>query len=257
MSVSEFSATIRRFFGALLLFPVLLAIFLDQPSSGVMLLILSIVMAIETRALIGFGGVYGGLIVALIVVAAVPFKALGLLVEPFFLAALSIATSILVARRKSVLAGCFVGLLSVCLWCASAMLAQVNGHYVLMSLAAIIGACDVGAYFVGRYFGGPKLMPIFSPNKTISGAFGGLAAAVIVAVVGSGLIGIETLWQPVIIGLLLGGMAQFGDLLESAVKRSFGVKDSGSILPGHGGLLDRFDGYLFAVPFTYLYLYGL
>jgi phosphatidate cytidylyltransferase len=256
MSASQVSATTRRVFGAILLFPVLLAIFFDQPSSGAMLFLLSIVMAFETRALIGFGGVYGGLIVALIVVVAIPFKVLGLTVEPLFLAALSVMTSVLVARRKSVLVSGFVGLLSVCLWCASAMLAQVNGHYVLMSLAAIIGACDMGAYFVGRYFGGPKLMPIISPNKTISGAIGGLGAAVVVAVVGGGFIGIETLWQPVLAGLLLGGMAQVGDLLESAVKRSFGAKDSGSILPGHGGLLDRFDGYLLAVPLTYLYLYG-
>ncbi len=257
MSASEFSATTRRFFGVLLLFPVLLAIFLDQPSSGVMLFLISIVMAVETRGLIGFGGTYGGLIVALIVVAAIPFKELGLEVEPPFLAALSVITGVLVARRKSVLVSCFVGLLSVCLWSASGMLAKVDGHYVLMSLAAIIGACDVGAYFVGRYFGGPKLMPIISPNKTISGAFGGLGAAVVVAVVGGVLIGIETLWQPIMAGLLLGGMAQVGDLLESAVKRSFGAKDSGSILPGHGGLLDRFDGYLLSVPVTYLYLYGL
>ena len=138
----------------------------------------------------------------------------------------------------------------------SGMLAQVDGHYVLMSLSAIIAACDIGAYFVGRYFGGPKLMPIISPNKTISGAFGGLGASAVVAVAGGLLIGVETLWQPLVAGLLLGGVAQVGDLLESAVKRSFGAKDSGSILPGHGGLLDRFDGYLFVVPLTYLYLYG-
>ena len=113
----------------------------------------------------------------------------------------------------------------------------------------VVVAADVGAYFVGRRVGGRKLWPAVSPGKTWSGAFGGLAAAVVVGLVFSWLV---VGWHPWRMGSLSLGIAvcsQFGDLLESAVKRRFGVKDASRLIPGHGGVMDRLDGVMGGVWF--------
>ena len=119
------------------------------------------------------------------------------------------------------------------------------GRAVVLFLLAVVWSSDVGAYAAGRFFGGPLLAPSISPGKTWSGAAGGLVSAVLVgaaaAVLGWGHFGLVTLAAGV-----LGIASQIGDLLESAVKRHFGVKDSGRLIPGHGGLLDRLDGLMAA-----------
>ena len=114
-------------------------------------------------------------------------------------------------------------------------------------LAAIVWSGDIGAYLVGRLIGGPRLAPRISPGKTWSGAAGGTACAVLagVAVISGHLVA-------ALPALALSLAAQAGDLLESALKRRFGVKDSGRIIPGHGGLLDRLDGVLTAAPLAAL-----
>jgi phosphatidate cytidylyltransferase len=101
-------------------------------------------------------------------------------------------------------------------------------------------ATDIGAYFVGRRFGRAKLAPSISPNKTIAGLYGGVAAATIAAAVW--VIGIGLNYNLIIIAPIMAVLAQAGDLFESWMKRRAGVKDSGNWLPGHGGLLDRLDG---------------
>lgn len=103
-------------------------------------------------------------------------------------------------------------------------------------------ATDIFAYFAGRRIGGPKLAPRISPNKTWAGLIGGMAGAEIVGAVAAPILGLDFIFW--IVGGFMGLIAQLGDLYESAVKRKAGVKDSGSILPGHGGLLDRLDGLL-------------
>jgi phosphatidate cytidylyltransferase len=108
----------------------------------------------------------------------------------------------------------------------------------------VVWAGDVGAYLVGRLAGGPRLAPKISPGKTWSGAAGGTVAAVLAGAAA----GWEAPWRAAVLALLLTLVAQAGDLLESAVKRHFGAKDSGWIIPGHGGLLDRLDGVLAAAP---------
>lgn len=116
-----------------------------------------------------------------------------------------------------------------------------DGALLILWLVLVVIAADVGAYFVGRRVGGPKLWVRVSPGKTWSGALGGLAAA---AVVGIGF-ALAVGWPPGGIALLSLGTAvfsQFGDLLESAVKRHFGVKDASNLIPGHGGVMDRLDG---------------
>ena len=122
------------------------------------------------------------------------------------------------------------------------------GRANVLFLILIVWASDVGAYAVGRLVGGPKLAPHISPNKTWSGAIGGLLAA---AMTGAGFAFLADggdCWLAAAVAVSLGCVSQFGDLLESLFKRRFGVKDSGRLIPGHGGLLDRLDGVLAAAP---------
>lgn len=124
--------------------------------------------------------------------------------------------------------------------------------YLLYALF-IVWATDTGAYFAGRSLGRRKLIPRISPNKTVEGAIGGVISACIVALVFQ-MIAPFAVSYPAIIGIaiLASIVGQIGDLVESAFKRHFEVKDSGSILPGHGGILDRFDSLLFVLPCLYV-----
>jgi phosphatidate cytidylyltransferase len=119
-----------------------------------------------------------------------------------------------------------------------------------LMLLAITWSADIFAYICGTLFKGPKLWPRFSPNKTWSGFVGGLAfsalACVVVVAVAKGE-GDPTRGWAAMIGLVVGLFTMAGDLLESMLKRRFGVKDSGDLIPGHGGLLDRVDGLMFAI----------
>lgn len=132
-------------------------------------------------------------------------------------------------------------------------------QWIFMTLIVIM-SCDSFAYFVGRKMGQRKLYPAVSPNKTIEGGLGGLAGAVFaILVVKFTFLPILGFFDAVLIGLLLGGMGQVGDLFESLLKRACQVKDSGAIIPGHGGMLDRLDSLLFAFPVVYYlarYCYG-
>lgn len=120
---------------------------------------------------------------------------------------------------------------------------------------AFIGtwSSDTMAYFVGSMFGRHKLCPAVSPGKTYEGAAGGLVGSVIGITAMGTLCGLS-LTHTLILGLLVGIAAPVGDLAESALKRFTGVKDSGNVLPGHGGVLDRFDAIMFAAPVVYYYV---
>jgi phosphatidate cytidylyltransferase len=125
---------------------------------------------------------------------------------------------------------------------------EPEGVLLILWLVLVVVAADVGAYFVGRSVGGAKLWPRVSPGKTWSGAIGGLAAA---GLAGLGF-GLAVGWGPLRIAALSLGIAVFsqaGDLLESAVKRRFGVKDASRLIPGHGGVMDRLDGVMGGVWF--------
>jgi phosphatidate cytidylyltransferase len=126
---------------------------------------------------------------------------------------------------------------------------EPEGVLLILWLVLVVVAADVGAYFVGRRVGGRRLWPRVSPGKTWSGAIGGLAFAVVVGLVFSWLV---VGWHPLRMGSLSLGIAVFsqvGDLLESAVKRRFGVKDTSRLIPGHGGVMDRLDGVMGGVWF--------
>ena len=129
-----------------------------------------------------------------------------------------------------------------------------SGACLLFLVFAACWATDTAAYGVGRAWGRRKLWPSVSPGKTVEGSIGGLAASAVVVAAFGRLFGLE-LHSALVLGLLLGVTGQLGDLAESKLKRVAGVKDSGSLLPGHGGVLDRFDSFLLNAPVAYYYLY--
>ncbi|MBP6458397.1 MAG: phosphatidate cytidylyltransferase, partial [Pseudoxanthomonas sp.] len=136
-------------------------------------------------------------------------------------------------------------------WCALGLIhsSQPNGHIWLFVALAIVWAADSGAYFAGRHFGGRwfagrKLAPRISPNKTLEGLLGGLAAGMLVAAVGALLAGAGMAQLPgvLLVAIFTVLFSVVGDLFESLLKRHVGAKDSGDVIPGHGGVLDRIDG---------------
>jgi phosphatidate cytidylyltransferase len=129
---------------------------------------------------------------------------------------------------------------------------SVFGVQWTMLFLLIVWAGDTGAYFAGKKYGRTKLYPVISPKKTVEGAIGGLAAGFVVSVLFKLVAFREMGWAAaLLIPLVVGAVAQIGDLCESFLKRAFDKKDSGSILPGHGGFLDRFDGVVFSLPVMY------
>ncbi len=120
------------------------------------------------------------------------------------------------------------------------------GFVALMFVLLTVWATDTGGYFAGRGFGGPKLWPLVSPNKTWAGAVGAFAASLAVAIGFAAFNPVRAV-PLLLVSAFLSIVSQLGDLFESAVKRRFGVKDSSRIIPGHGGLLDRLDGFVGAI----------
>lgn len=134
-----------------------------------------------------------------------------------------------------------------------------NGFFCLFAAVTTCFITDVAAYYVGRSLGKRKLAPVISPNKTVAGSIGGIiAAAVSLLLLGSilaSVTGVKLKLQMYVLYICLASIAgQFGDLCMSALKRNYGVKDFGTVLPGHGGILDRFDSQILAIPITVVFL---
>ncbi len=137
-------------------------------------------------------------------------------------------------------------------------LLRLRDQYLAIAIypVAVVIATDVGAYFAGRTVGGPKIAPRISPSKTWSGLIGGMVLAAIISAISTEWIVLDDSYQValmgifIVVGAILAVCAQAGDFLESWMKRRAGVKDSGTLIPGHGGLLDRMDG-LLSVLFVY------
>ena len=121
-----------------------------------------------------------------------------------------------------------------------------QGFLAVLFLFAIVWTTDIGAYFAGRALGGPKLVPGVSPNKTWAGAIGGLLASVLAALVVAKMAALTSLFALAMLAVVLSVSAQAGDLFESFLKRRFNAKDSSHLIPGHGGLMDRLDGFVTA-----------
>jgi phosphatidate cytidylyltransferase len=125
---------------------------------------------------------------------------------------------------------------------------------IIIGFFLLIWANDTGAYLTGMSIGRHKLMERISPKKTWEGFFGGLIIAALVAWLLSGWLGVVDKIHWVIISVIISVVGTYGDLVESMLKRSFGVKDSGTIMPGHGGFLDRFDSTIMSFPIVYLFI---
>jgi phosphatidate cytidylyltransferase len=156
------------------------------------------------------------------------------------------ATALLSSRQRGWTSGGF-------LYAGAAQMASVvvrldsaTGFVALVFVMLIVWVTDIGGYFAGRGIGGAKLWPRVSPNKTWAGAIGGFGASLGIAAAFAAL-DLGRSWPLLMLAAVLSVVAQLGDLFESAVKRRFGVKDSSHIIPGHGGLMDRLDGYVAAV----------
>jgi phosphatidate cytidylyltransferase len=131
---------------------------------------------------------------------------------------------------------------------------SIGSSFVFLAFA-VTWACDTGAYIVGTVAGKHPLIPRVSANKTVEGSIGGLAFAVAGAAVAKYTFApYLTLGQAAILGMAAGAIGQLGDLVESMIKRDADVKDTSGLIPGHGGVLDRFDGLLFTAPLLYYYL---
>lgn len=151
-------------------------------------------------------------------------------------------------------------------WLISHLVAlrQISGQVQIMSYSIEAGAvlvmftflctwaCDTGAYFIGRAYGRSKMAPKLSPNKTIEGSIAGLVSSILVAVIAGTIIKLPP-HHSLAFGAIFGVLTQLGDLSESAIKRELGIKDFGTIVPGHGGILDRFDSLLFTGPAAFYY----
>jgi phosphatidate cytidylyltransferase len=133
---------------------------------------------------------------------------------------------------------------------------QPQGFLFILTVFILTWTSDTGAFFIGKRFGKNKLSPSISPNKTVEGAIGGIFFSAVAAIILASLfLNINTFYA-VILGIIISISGQIGDLFESFIKRQIGVKDSGDILPGHGGILDRFDSLMFTGP-TFYYIFKL
>lgn len=265
--VAEPAAPLRlRVVSALIMVPASLALALiGSWPFAVLIALMLVAMAIEWRALTrsAFRGRDGTLAAGAALILALAALLLGLLdhaaaalVVLLAGAAASGLLGLWIARRPSPwppLGVLYLGLPALALiWLRG--LPEI-GAGVLIWLLIVVWATDSAAYFAGRSLGGPRLAPVISPSKTWSGLLGGMLGAGLAGMAAAALAGSERLLQAGGLGAVLAVIAQLGDLAESALKRRAGVKDSGGLIPGHGGILDRVDGLVFAAPA--LALFGL
>lgn len=130
-----------------------------------------------------------------------------------------------------------------------------GGREWTLLLLLVVFATDTSAYLVGRAIGRTPLAPSISPNKTREGAVAGLVGAVAASVIGNSLLGLGAIiWEAAALGVIIGILGQLGDLAESRIKRKANVKDSGWLIPGHGGILDRLDSIVYVLPATHLFI---
>lgn len=266
--------------------PLLLVLVLGGAWIAALVLVAAAVAALETLRLIrsaGYPVLVGlGVVIALAIVvdAAAPVDLTGsaaiLIAVAVILAAVGAFARLdpregLAAWMGTVLGGAYVGMLGFVVRLgnaapalpASAPLATIlDGQrgWVLI-LVLTVWAYDTGAYLVGRTFGErfgtatglTRFLTHISPSKTYAGLFGGLAAATVVLGIGLWAVG-APVWEALLVGPILGLAAQAGDLAESMLKRAAGAKNSSGLIPGHGGVLDRVDSFLFAAPLMTLYV---
>lgn len=214
-------------------------------------------MALPERKLEGTAAALIGALLPLPLISLDPLRILSAVTAVVLLSALLFLFRLKEIRSAAGEAALFImGFFYVPLLLGHLMLLRglPNGVQWIFLLLVIVMAGDSGAYYVGCSFGRRKLYPAVSPNKSVEGALGGLAGSLAGAFIARATFFPElAVADAVITALLLGVLGQLGDLFESLLKRSFGVKDSGVIVPGHGGILDRLDSILFAAPAAFYY----
>ena len=198
-----------------------------------------------------------------ILLSAVTIAHFEYVVVLFFISAISLFAYLMLNVRtikevKPWLSICIAAIIVIFFKCMSGIRKMNGGIYLLGITILVPVITDIAAYFVGRSCGKHKLAPIISPKKTIEGSIGGTVCAVAVIMPVAFILNTTNVLQvnytALIIYLLLSSIiGQFGDLALSSIKRIVGIKDYGNLLPGHGGILDRFDSLLFVLPFTYLF----
>lgn len=245
----------RLISGAVLIPPVLASAYVGFPAFEALVAVAGAVLAWEWSRLCGFtaGGapalMLGGVVVGGVAAAAAGYAGVGAAAVVVGALAVMAATEARTARPLGLDRRLWhsVGALYIGLPCVALIWLRADpalGRSIAFWLFGVVWASDVGAYACGRSLGGPRLAPRISPKKTWSGLVGGIAAA---GAAGAGVAAAEGVPSPVsaaALGALTGAVAQGGDLLESWIKRRFGVKDVSNLIPGHGGLLDRVDGLL-------------
>ena len=203
---------------------------------------------VEWLAVVGLAGVTRAMLpgVAALVIAGVCLASGRLDAALVVLGVGFVAVAAIVPERRDWAAAGFLYAAAAEVASVLVRLDPVKGFAALMFVLLIVWVTDSGGYFAGRGIGGPKLWPRVSPKKTWAGAIGGLAASLAVAA-GFAAFDLGRIGPLLLLSGMLSAVSQLGDLFESAVKRRFGVKDSSHIIPGHGGLMDRLDGFVAAV----------
>jgi phosphatidate cytidylyltransferase len=242
----------RPLFGGALAALVVAATFGGAPYVALYAAIAGVAAAREWHRMVGepvHGPIFfvtsAALVAALIAAVASP----GTVVGWTILAAGALAAAGLAAVRGALpvwhgIAPLYIG---IAMLSAVALRGVPDGAWIIIGMFLAIWATDTGALFSGNLIGGPKLWPALSPNKTWAGTLGGIVAAAVIESAYIGILGGRFL-PAALLGAAIAVMAHCGDLFESWVKRTFQRKDSGGIIPGHGGVLDRIDSTLFAVP---------
>jgi phosphatidate cytidylyltransferase len=238
----------------------LLLVYLGSPYFNLLVAAIAAVMAWEFTRMDGEEGTKRRLLISAACVAAVASMSVGGLTIAW---GIVLAATILVVVADQVAGRTGLNMVQwsvpyVAIPAVSLIYVRASGGWETMFwLLAVVWLTDIGAYACGRAIGGPKLAPAISPNKTWSGSLGGL---VIGTAAGLGLLaalGMSLAMNFFVLSVVVSVLTQIGDLLESGLKRKFQVKDSGGLIPGHGGVMDRFDGLWAAAPMAALLVYVL
>ena len=168
----------------------------------------------------------------------------------FFLSAVFFNNIFLFYQKKYFINFILSNLIIISFFCLIEILQRPNGLYITLYVVILISTMDIFAYLGGKLFGKRKIIPHISKGKTIEGTIVGLLSTIMISYFIRDLMNFSVVYS-LIYGFLIGVIAFSGDLLESIFKRKIGVKDSGKLIPGHGGLLDRLDGYFIVIPFLY------
>jgi phosphatidate cytidylyltransferase len=253
------SLILRVASGAVLIPIVLAAVILGTPYFQTLVALAAVILGWEWLSLLGLNrsfpdaGLFFAALAAGLGVGILAGPAQGLWVAITAAIVLAIVYSVRGRARPPWLVG---GVLYIALPCLSLLwlrLAAANGLHVMLWVLLAVWASDIGAYAAGRTVGGPRLMPAVSPNKTWSGLAGAMISAAAAGVIYVGALGqwagnLNLYAATGFFGAIVGAIGQFGDMVESRIKRRFNVKDMGALIPGHGGLFDRVDALLFVAP---------